>query len=210
LGHLFITSGWSSTRGSAATAAKAKIGMAAMMNAPTIHASQALGVQAARLIRTDPFQAGGPERGDGCTLRRCSNLCAAAGDIPNDTITVTPSRCSCVAAVAAASRLSTTSVTNPALVNASGRIVFGEAAMLAGLVGAPPQLAPTRNLGGAKERADTVLQAMVETGAITTQQADAARALRFGLHERETEPVAEFVTAWLSCRTCLGRLPSTT
>ena len=51
-----------------------------------------------------------------------------------------------------------------------------EAAMLAGLVRAPSQLAPTRNLGGAKERADTVLQAMVETGAITADQADAARA----------------------------------
>jgi membrane peptidoglycan carboxypeptidase len=53
---------------------------------------------------------------------------------------------------------------------------LGEAAMLAGLVRAPSQLAPTRNMGGAKERADTVLQAMVEAGAITAQQADAARA----------------------------------
>ena len=44
--------------------------------------------------------------------------------------------------------------------------------MLAGLVRAPSQLAPTRNLGGAKERADTVLQAMVDTGAITAQQAE--------------------------------------
>ena len=50
-----------------------------------------------------------------------------------------------------------------------------EAAMLAGLVRAPSQLAPTRNLGGAKERADTVLQAMVDTGAITADQAEAAR-----------------------------------
>ncbi len=53
---------------------------------------------------------------------------------------------------------------------------LGEAAMLAGLVRAPSQLAPTRNLGGAKDRAETVLQAMVEIGAITAQQADAARA----------------------------------
>jgi penicillin-binding protein 1A len=53
---------------------------------------------------------------------------------------------------------------------------LGEAAMLAGLVRAPSQLAPTRNLGGAKERAETVLQAMIETGAATQQQADAARA----------------------------------
>jgi penicillin-binding protein 1A len=52
---------------------------------------------------------------------------------------------------------------------------LGEAAMLAGLVRAPSQLAPTRNMGGATERAETVLQAMVETGAITKQQAEAAR-----------------------------------
>ncbi|MCJ2089114.1 PBP1A family penicillin-binding protein [Methylobacterium sp. E-005] len=50
-----------------------------------------------------------------------------------------------------------------------------ESAMLAGLVRAPSQLAPTRNLGGAKERADVVLQAMVQTGAITQAEADAAR-----------------------------------
>ena len=35
---------------------------------------------------------------------------------------------------------------------------LGEAAMLAGLVRAPSQLAPSRNLGGAKEHADTVLR----------------------------------------------------
>jgi 1A family penicillin-binding protein len=54
-------------------------------------------------------------------------------------------------------------------------LTLPEAAMLAGLVRAPSQLAPTRNLGGAKERADVVLQAMVETGAITQKQADDAR-----------------------------------
>lgn len=54
-------------------------------------------------------------------------------------------------------------------------LTLPEAAMLAGLVRAPSQLAPTHNLGGAKERADVVLQAMVETGAITQKEADAAR-----------------------------------
>lgn len=54
-------------------------------------------------------------------------------------------------------------------------LTLPEAAMLAGLVRAPSQLAPTRNLGGAKERADVVLQAMVETGAISQKEADAAR-----------------------------------
>ena len=70
-------------------------------------------------------------------------------------------------------------------IDAAARRYFGkpakaltlpEAAMLAGLVRAPSQLAPTRNFGGAKERADVVLQAMVETGAITAKEADAARA----------------------------------
>ncbi|HEX8375041.1 MAG TPA: transglycosylase domain-containing protein, partial [Geminicoccaceae bacterium] len=70
-------------------------------------------------------------------------------------------------------------------IDAAARRYFGkgakaltlpEAAMLAGLVRAPSQLAPTRNFGGAKERADLVLQTMVETGAITAAQADKARA----------------------------------
>jgi 1A family penicillin-binding protein len=55
-------------------------------------------------------------------------------------------------------------------------LTLPEAAMLAGLVRAPSQLAPTRNFGGAKERADVVLQTMVETGAITAAEADKARA----------------------------------
>ena len=53
---------------------------------------------------------------------------------------------------------------------------LGEAAMLAGLVRAPSQLAPTRNFGGARERQELVLQAMVETKAITPAEAEAARA----------------------------------
>ena len=59
---------------------------------------------------------------------------------------------------------------------------LGEAAMLAGLVRAPSQLAPTRNFGGARERQDLVLQAMVETKAITAAEAEAARAVRAIAH----------------------------
>ena len=50
-----------------------------------------------------------------------------------------------------------------------------EAAMLAGLIRAPSRLEPDRNIAGAQERADTVLDAMVDTAAIAPQQADAAR-----------------------------------
>jgi penicillin-binding protein 1A len=54
-------------------------------------------------------------------------------------------------------------------------VSLGEAAMLAGLVRAPSVLAPHRNLEGARQRAGLVLDAMVETGAISRKQADAAR-----------------------------------
>jgi penicillin-binding protein 1A len=87
-------------------------------------------------------------------------------------------------------------------VDAAARRYFGkpakqvslpEAAMLAGLVRAPSQLAPTRNFGGAKERADVVLQAMVETGAITAKEADAARAKTVTLRTPpETPPGANY------------------
>ncbi|HJU17416.1 MAG TPA: PBP1A family penicillin-binding protein, partial [Stellaceae bacterium] len=53
---------------------------------------------------------------------------------------------------------------------------LAEAAMLAGLVNAPSELAPTINPTGAHERADEVLNAMVKAGYITSAQAAAARA----------------------------------
>src|SRR5262249_35317559 len=52
---------------------------------------------------------------------------------------------------------------------------LAEAAMLAGLVRSPSVLTPIRNLEGARARADLVLDAMIETGAITRAQADEAR-----------------------------------
>ncbi|SFK81174.1 PBP1A family penicillin-binding protein [Methylorubrum salsuginis] len=67
-------------------------------------------------------------------------------------------------------------------------LTLPEAAMLAGLVRAPSQLAPTRNFGGAKERADLVLQAMVETGAISQAEADKARKEKLTLHTPSETP----------------------
>jgi penicillin-binding protein 1A len=57
----------------------------------------------------------------------------------------------------------------------AGELSLAESAMLAGLVRAPSQLAPTRNFGGAKERQGLVLQAMVETTALTAAEAETAR-----------------------------------
>jgi 1A family penicillin-binding protein len=55
------------------------------------------------------------------------------------------------------------------------QLSLGEAAMLAGLIKAPSQLDPDRNLAGAQQRAAAVLDAMVQAGTITRQQADATR-----------------------------------
>ena len=52
---------------------------------------------------------------------------------------------------------------------------LSEAAMLAGLVRAPSALSPSRNLDGARQRASLVLDAMVQTGAISGEEADNAR-----------------------------------
>ena len=53
---------------------------------------------------------------------------------------------------------------------------LSEAAMLAGVIKAPSELDPDRNLEPAQQRAAVVLDTMVESGAITRQQADAAKA----------------------------------
>ncbi len=54
------------------------------------------------------------------------------------------------------------------------RLTLGEAAMLAGMVQAPSRLAPSRHLDEARERADLVLKAMVDTGAISRARAENA------------------------------------
>ena len=55
-------------------------------------------------------------------------------------------------------------------------ITLPEAALLAGLIQAPSYLSPYRHPERAQERRNTVLEAMVETGAITREQADKAKA----------------------------------
>ncbi|HEU0083644.1 MAG TPA: transglycosylase domain-containing protein, partial [Bradyrhizobium sp.] len=75
----------------------------------------------------------------------------------------------------------------------ASELTLAESAMLAGLVRAPSQLAPTRNFGGAKERQETVLQAMVETGALSSADAETARAQAVNLRTPpETPPGSNY------------------
>jgi penicillin-binding protein 1A len=59
-----------------------------------------------------------------------------------------------------------------------------EAAMLAGLIRAPSELAPDHHLARAQARAGVVLNAMVDTGAITQRQANVAQAQPATLRRR--------------------------
>ena len=65
---------------------------------------------------------------------------------------------------------------------------LSEAAMLAGLIRAPSELAPGRNLARARARAGVVLNAMVDTGVITRPQANAAQAQPAALRRRAESP----------------------
>ena len=74
---------------------------------------------------------------------------------------------------------------------------LGEAAMLAGMIKAPSTLAPTDNLDGARKRARVVLQAMVDHGAITQEEADDVRPARLRMG-RDPLPVGTYFADWVS------------
>jgi len=73
---------------------------------------------------------------------------------------------------------------------------LGEAAMLAGLVQAPSRLAPSRHLDEARERAAKVLAAMVETGAITPEQARRARPASYRPGRKQL-PTGSYFADWV-------------
>lgn len=77
------------------------------------------------------------------------------------------------------------------------KLDIGEAAMLAGLVKAPSRLAPTHDLEAARERTRVVLQAMVDAGAITPEQARKHRRPRVR-EGRATLPVGTWFADWVS------------
>lgn len=74
-------------------------------------------------------------------------------------------------------------------------LTLGEAALLAGLVQAPSRLAPSRHLDNARDRADLVLAAMVETGAITTAEAKRAKPARY-TPGRRSLPTGSYFADW--------------
>ena len=87
---------------------------------------------------------------------------------------------------------------------------LAQSVMLAGLIRAPSQLAPNRNLDAAKKRADLVIQAMVEAGYIDKQKAEALRTHPAKLAvPPEAEPGENYAidTADAEIKSLLGSLP---
>ncbi len=81
-------------------------------------------------------------------------------------------------------------------------LTLAESAMLVGLIHAPSRLAPTRSLEAARARAETVLAAMVETGAVTEAEAARARAepARLAVPPRDTPGNGHFAD-WVDAET---------
>ncbi len=75
-------------------------------------------------------------------------------------------------------------------------LTLGQAAMLAGMVQAPSRLAPSRHIEDAQARADLVLAAMVETGALTQAKADSAKPARY-TPGRKPLPTGSYFADWV-------------
>ena len=75
-------------------------------------------------------------------------------------------------------------------------LTLGEAALLAGVVQAPSRLAPSRHLREARERADLVLDAMVDTGQLSRTRADAVVPARYR-PGRSAVPSGSYFADWV-------------
>lgn len=75
-------------------------------------------------------------------------------------------------------------------------LTVGQAAMLAALVQAPSRLSPSHHLDDAQERADLVLDAMVETGALTAEKRKHVSPARY-TPGRKPLPTGSYFADWV-------------
>jgi penicillin-binding protein 1A len=76
------------------------------------------------------------------------------------------------------------------------KLTVSQAAMLAGLVQAPSRLAPTKNLKAARKRSQMVVDAMVDTGALTASEARTIRPASLDLRIFPTLPTGTYFADW--------------
>ena len=92
----------------------------------------------------------------------------------------------------------------------AAQLTLGEAALLAATMKGPSRYNPAANGDRAAKRATSVLNAMVETGAITSAQRDAAFAAPVRVSATLASQRAQYFTDWLDAqvRTLLGKEPT--
>jgi penicillin-binding protein 1A len=73
---------------------------------------------------------------------------------------------------------------------------LGEAAIIAGLVKAPSNYAPTADVEAARNRSEVVLQTMVDNGFVTAEQAAAVNPARIRIQENTKTDAARYFTDW--------------
>ncbi len=76
-------------------------------------------------------------------------------------------------------------------------LTLQQAAMLAGIVNAPSRLAPTRNIEGARERAELVIRRMRAADFITEREARAYRPARLRVGPRDDTPTGTYFADWV-------------
>ncbi|HEY0115980.1 MAG TPA: transglycosylase domain-containing protein, partial [Allosphingosinicella sp.] len=84
------------------------------------------------------------------------------------------------------------------------QLTLEQSAMLAGVVNAPSRLAPTRNLGAARERAGLVIRRMRDAGFLTERQARAVRPARLRVGPRDETPTGTYFTDWVLAEAARG------
>ena len=73
---------------------------------------------------------------------------------------------------------------------------LGEAAIIAGLVKAPSNYAPTADVEAARNRSQVVLHAMEENGFITSGEADSVDAAKINIQENTKQDASRYFTDW--------------
>lgn len=77
------------------------------------------------------------------------------------------------------------------------RLTVAQAAMLAGLLKAPSRLAPTVNLKGARDRGNLVMDAMVETGALSAAERAKLRPASLDVRTIERATTGTYFSDWV-------------
>ncbi len=80
--------------------------------------------------------------------------------------------------------------------HSADHLSLAEAAIIAGLVKAPSNYAPTADVEAARERSQVVLHAMVENGFITPEQAETVNPAKVHIQENTKSDAARYFTDW--------------